>query len=70
MQELARDILSPHLVTVSIGKPADDGKSAVANQDIAQSAFIFPKMENKIQWLIQNMANLIMDESQALIFAN
>ena len=45
-------------VTVSIGKPADDGKQAVFNQDITQKVLIFPKQENKISWLIQNIADL------------
>jgi len=39
-------------VTISIGKPADDGKSAIANQNINQKVFIFPKAENKASWLI------------------
>lgn len=34
IQELASDIMNKYPVTVSIGKPADDGKEAVANQDI------------------------------------
>ena len=58
IQELAADILNKHPVTVSIGKPADDGKQAVFNQDITQKVLIFPKQENKVSWLIQNIADL------------
>ena len=61
IQELAADVMNKYPVTVSIGKPADDGKQSIANQDISQKVFIFPKQENKVSWLIQNMAMLTQD---------
>ena len=63
IQELAADILNQHPITVSIGRPADDGSGAFTNQNIMQRVLIFKKPDHKVQWLIQNIAELIANET-------
>ena len=70
MQELASDILNSYPVKISIGKPPDDGKAAVANEDVNQKVLIFKKEMNKMQWLTRNLNEYLENGSQVLVFCN
>ena len=70
VQELASDILNSYPVKISIGKPPDDGKAAVANEDVTQKVLIFNKEMNKMQWLTRNLNEYLENGNQVLIFCN
>ena len=51
VQELACDVLNSSPVKISIGKPPDDERRAVANEDVNQKVMIFEAEQNKLGWL-------------------
>ena len=70
VQELACDVLNSTPVKISIGKPPDDERRAVANEDVNQKVMIFEAEQNKFGWLQNNLSEYLTEDSQVLVFAN
>ena len=70
VQDLACDILNSTPVKISIGKPPDDERRAVANEDVNQKVMIFEAEQNKFGWLQNNLSEYLTEDSQVLVFAN